>query len=68
MSSDINPGTIRSRLEMIKAEMASLEADLRGPISKGVSGLREISFEIAEASDDVERAMEILDENYRSLS
>lgn len=68
MSAEVNPGTIRSRLEMIKAEMASLEADLQGPISKGVEKLREVSFEIAEASDDLDRAIEILDENYQAMS
>ena len=68
MSSEVNPGTIRSRLEIIKADMASLEADLQGPINKGVVRLREVSFEIAEASDDLDRAIDILDKNYKTIS
>lgn len=53
---------------MIKAEMSSLEADLQGPIGKGVVQLRDVAFEIAEASEDLDRAIALLDENYKSLS
>lgn len=67
-TSGVSPGAIRYRLEKIKAAMSSLEADLQGPINKGVEKLREVSFEIAEACDDINRAVELLDKNYQTMS
>ena len=64
----VSPGAIRSRLEMIQAEISSLEADLVGPISKGIVGLIEVRHEIVEGSDALHRAIEILDNNYASMS
>jgi hypothetical protein len=65
--SSITPGAIRSRMEMIQAEISSLETDLAGPISKGVIGLMEVRHELTEGSDALHRAVEILDKNYTSM-
>ena len=67
-TSAVTPGAIRSRLELIQAEISSLDADLAGPISKGVIGLTEVRHEIVEGSDALHRAVEILDNNYKSMS
>jgi hypothetical protein len=66
--SAISPGTIRSRMEQIQAKISSLEADLAGPISKGIVGLTEVRHELVEGSDALHRAVEILDNNYASMS
>ncbi len=66
-TSAVNPGTIRSRMEQIQAEISSLEADLAGPISKGVLGLTEVRHELVEGSDALHRAVEILDNNYSTM-
>lgn len=68
MTTTINPSTIRSRLEQIKSEMSSLERDIQGPIRQGIPRLGEVSFELAEASEGVDRALKFLDENYKTLS
>lgn len=62
------PGKIRSKLEKIKSELSELEAEISVPIQKGVVALSEVSFEISESCDGVERALEILDKNYGTLS
>lgn len=67
-ASAVTPGTIRSRMETIQADISSLESDINGPISKGVVGLIEIRQELVEASDALHRAVESLDANYKSLS
>ena len=66
-TSAVTPGAIRSRLEMIQADISSLEADLAGPISKGVVGLTEVRHELVEGSDALHRSVEILDSNYSSM-
>lgn len=64
----VTPGAIRSRMEVIQAEISSLEADINGPISKGVVGLIEVRHELTEASDALHRAVDTLDDNYKSMS
>jgi hypothetical protein len=63
----MSPANIRSRLEKVQAELSSLEVDMRIPIKRGVAMLSEVSFEVVEASDTIDRAIKILDENYREL-
>ena len=67
-TSTLSPGVIRSRMETIQAEISSLEADLNGPISKGIVGLIEVRHELVEDSDCLHRAVETLDNNYKSMS
>lgn len=67
-TSAVTPGAIRSRMEQIQAEISSLETDLKGPIDRGVVGLIPVRHELAEGSDALHRAVDILDTNYKSLS
>ena len=66
-TSAVTPGANRSRLELIQAEISSLEAEIAGPISKGVVGLTEVRHELVEGSDALHRAVETLDNNYSSM-
>lgn len=61
---EVSPGNVRSRIEKIVADVAELESDLAGPISKGAVGYIEARHEVVEASDALTRAIEVLDENY----
>lgn len=65
---NITPAKIRSRMEQVLSELVELERDMEGPLSKGVEQFRGPCFELSEASDDVRRAIELLDENYASAS
>jgi hypothetical protein len=67
-TSAITPGAIRSRVEKIQAEISSLESDLKGPIDRGIVGLIPVRHELTEGSDALHRAVDILDENYKTLS
>jgi hypothetical protein len=52
---------------MIQADISSLEADLAGPISKGVVGLMDVRHELVEGSEALHRSVEILDSNYSTM-
>ena len=64
----VSPGSVRSRIEQLIAEAATLETDLAGPINKGAIGYIEIRHEIAEAVDALNCGLEALDENYSRAS
>ncbi len=66
-STTTSPGQIRNAIEMLQAGISELEKNLAAPISKGVTALVEVNFELAEASDALHRACDKLDENYKSL-
>lgn len=63
----MSPSTLRSRLESINLEINSLEEELTKQESQGVIASHEIRFEVTEASESLERAIERLDQNYRGL-
>ena len=62
------PGGVRSEMEKIQAQVSALEADLSAMVTKGAVGYVESRHELVEASDALNRAVEILDNNYSKIS
>ena len=67
-TSALTPGGVRSEMEKIQAQVSALEADLSAMVIKGAVGYVETRHELVEASDALHRAVEILDNNYSTLS
>jgi hypothetical protein len=63
----MNPGIIRDRLDRLSGRIRDLEQDLSGEICRERTGYVPICHELVEASEAVERAIALLDENYREL-
>jgi hypothetical protein len=51
-------------LEEIKSRLIKIEKDLAGPISKGATGFIELRHEVIDATDGVERAIEVMDNTF----
>jgi len=64
----MSPSEIRGRLEKANAEIRLLEQDLVEWGRQGATLASPVRFEVTEASEALERAVEVLDQSYKSAS
>lgn len=64
----MSPGKLREDLERLQNEVRGLEVPLDEKVAKGMVAYIPIRHELTEAWDALGRAIESLDESYRSLS
>lgn len=60
----MTPGEIRNRLEKAIAEVSQLEQDVVDWSKQGAILAHPVRFEVTEAAESLERAIEVLDNGY----
>ena len=64
----MTPGTLREALAQLQNEMRDIEKPVEEKVAAGMVLYIAVQHELAEAWDAIQRAVEHLDENYKSMS
>ena len=64
----MNPNDLRNSLCKVREDLGRLEAELNVLVGRGVTAAIEVSHEMVEANDALDRAVEILDQNYKGVN